>query len=75
MSNAHLGQGLLEGGQRGVEKESRTKSVGCLWPPASINLSRDPASASSLITTTGPLFPSLPVKPTVVADQIFLSTM
>ena len=47
MPNVHLGQGLLEDSQRGMEQESRTKPVGSLWPPASINLSRDLASTSS----------------------------
>lgn len=66
--NAHPGQGLLLGGQQGVKQGSRTKSVGCLWPPSSIHLSRAPGSTSSLITTAGPRVLSPPVKPTVVDD-------
>lgn len=64
-------QGLLLGGQQGVKQGSRIKSiksVGCLWPPTSINLSRALGSTSSLSTTTGPLVLSPPVKPTVVED-------
>lgn len=73
--NAHPGQGLLLGGQQGVKQASRVKSVGCLWPPTSINLSRAPGSISSLIATTGPLVPSPSVKPTVVEDLSIPSTI